>query len=292
MGTASDSRALLPGMALQPGHLFWRAQSKVSAALSDVLPADVDLHAYAALLALSGGVTRSQQELADTIGVSRTTMVKVGGALSSQGLVRRVRKTDDRRSYALTRTPEGAAAARRWRRHAEDVEEAVTEGFTLTDREELRSLLLLVAQPELPPSTPEPLRESIAFLVTRVHLRMHREFAVALRPFGLMPAHLGVLFGLVEMGPVTQSEATRALGVSAPSMVQVVDELEQAGVVERRRDATDRRVQVLHLHEGTAALAQQAQSRAEEVADAVLAPLTPARRRRLITLMRRLITHT
>ena len=290
MRIASDSRALLPGMALQPGHLFWRAQSRVSAALAAVLPPEVDLHAYAALLALGRGVTRSQQELADTIGVSRTTMVKVGAALSGQGLVRRVRKTDDRRSYALTRTPDGAAAARRWRRHAEDVEEVVTEGFTLAEREQLRALLLLVAEAELSPDVPEPLRESIAFLVVRVHSRMHREFAAALRPLDLMPAHAGVLLGLEEMGPVTQSGATRALGVSAPSMVLLVDELEQGGLVDRRPHATDRRAQVLHLQPGTSGVVTQVHSLAADVCDSVLAPLAPARRRRLLTLMQRLVT--
>ena len=76
---ASDSRELLPGARDLPGHLFWRATARVSAALGEVLPAGVDIHAYAALLALSGGVTRSQQSLADTISVSRTTMVRGRG---------------------------------------------------------------------------------------------------------------------------------------------------------------------------------------------------------------------
>lgn len=290
MGVASDSRALLPGMALQPGHLLWRAHSRVTNALATVLPADVGLHAYAALLALSGGATRSQQEVADTIGVSRTTMVKLGADLSARGLVRRIRNPDDRRSYALTRTPEGAATAGRWRRHAEDVEAVVTAGFSPAERAELRTLLQLVAAPDLSPETPEALRQSIGFLVTRVHLRLHREFAAALRPLGLLPAHLGVLFGLVEMGPVTQSEATRALGVSAPSMVQVVDELEEAGVLERRRHATDRRAQVLHLCSGTVDLAAHAQDLADEVVASVLTPLTPARRRRLVALLRQFVT--
>ena len=52
-----------------------------------MLPPGVDIHAYAALLALAGGVTRSQQALAETISVSRTTMVRVAADLSEQGLV-------------------------------------------------------------------------------------------------------------------------------------------------------------------------------------------------------------
>ena len=86
MGEASDSRELLPALAALPGHLFWRAHARVTTALGDVLPPGVDIHAYAALLALSGGVTRSQQSLSQTISISRTTMVRVAadGAVSER----------------------------------------------------------------------------------------------------------------------------------------------------------------------------------------------------------------
>ena len=226
MGEATDSRVLLPELAVLPGHLFWRAQARVSGALAEVLPAGVDIHAYAALLALSGGVTRSQQALAETISISRTTMVRVAADLSAQGLVKRVRNPHDRRSYALTRTPEGAAAARRWRRHAEDLEDSITAGFTLEEREELRGLLLRVAEVDLSPDAPEPLRESIGFLVTRIHHRMHREFVVALEPLRIEPRDFGTLTALQATGPTSQAELARHMGVSGASMVQIVDDLE------------------------------------------------------------------
>ena len=209
---ATASRELLPGLEDQPGHLMWRAAARVTVALDEVLPPGVDIHAYAALLTLAGGATRSQQSIADTIDVSRTTMVKVAAELADQGLVERVRNPDDRRSYALTRTPEGAAAARRWRRHAEDLEEALTPGFSLGEREELRRLLLGILAGELAPDTPEPLLESLGFLITRVHLRMHRAFSEALAPLGIVPAQFGLLTALATLGPVPQAEVGRRLG--------------------------------------------------------------------------------
>jgi DNA-binding MarR family transcriptional regulator len=290
VGEASDSRELLPALAVLPGHLFWRAHARVTVALDEVLPVGVDIHAYAALLALSGGVTRSQQSLSQTISVSRTTMVRVAADLSEQGLVRRVRNPDDKRSYALTRTPQGAAAARRWRRHAEDLEDSITAGFTLEEREELRTLLLRVAEPDLAPDVPEPLRESIGFLITRVHTRMHREFMVALEPLQIEPRDFGALTALQSMGPVSQAGLARQFGVSGASMVQIVDDLEKRGLLERRRMATDRRTQVLHLQPEVPAVLAEAARLAGELTGTMFGDLSKARMKRLVVLLQRLVT--
>jgi DNA-binding MarR family transcriptional regulator len=290
VGEASDSRELLPALAALPGHLLWRAQARVTSSLAEVLPAGVDIHAYAALLALSGGVTRSQQSLSQTISVSRTTMVRVAADLSHQGLVKRVRNPEDRRSYALTRTPEGAAAARRWRRHAEDLEDSITSGFSLEEREELRDLLLQVALVDLAPDVPEPLRESIGFLITRVHARAHRQFVVALEPLRIEPRDFGTLTALRSTGPISQAELARHLGVSGASMVQIVDDLEQRGLVERRRLPSDRRTQVLHLQPEVPGVLEEATRLAADESAALLAPLARARSKRLVVLLQRLVT--
>jgi DNA-binding MarR family transcriptional regulator len=242
------------------------------------------------LLGLAGGATRSQQALADTIAVSRTTMVKVAAELAAQGLVVRVRNPDDRRSYALTRTPEGAAAARRWRRHAEDLEDALTPSFTLAEREELRRLLLGIVEKDLAPDTPEPLRESLGFLVTRAHVQMHRAFAIGLEPLGVLPPHYGFLTTLVALGPVSQAEVARRLGISAASVVQMVDELEARGLAERRRLESDRRTQVLHLRpEAHEVLAEAAEIAAATLSDR-LGSLGKQETRRLVLLLQRFVT--
>lgn len=290
MGEGTESRALLPELGRQPGHLLWRAAARVTAALDDVLPPGVDLHAYAALLALAGGATRSQQAIAEMVSVSRTTMTRVAADLAEQGLVQRVRNPEDRRSYALTRTAEGAAAARRWRRHAEDVEEAVTPGFDLAEREELRAGLLHLAEPDLPPTTPEPLRESIPFLIVRNHASMHATFLELLRPVGIEPRHFGTLVGLRTSGPVSQSDLATILGVSGPMIVQIIDHLEDRGLVERRRSTTDRRAQMLHLTPAAGPTLDRARSLARHKSDELLATMTPTGRERLMTLLRRLVT--
>jgi len=285
-----QSRALLPELAVVPGHLFWRAAARVSVALSEVLPAGVDIHAYAVLLALATGEARSQQWLADTVSISRTTMTKVAAELAEQGLVERVRNTADRRSYALTRTPEGAAAARHWRRHAEDVEEAVMAGFTVAEREELRTLLLQVAQAGLSADTPDALRESIPFLITRIHNRMHGQAIEALRDLDIEPRHLGSLVVLDAKGPVAQAELARQLGISGASVVEIADHLERVGLVERRRLETDRRTQVLHPLPPAGAVVVEGRRRGLAMSDGVLGPLNQRERKRLIVLLGRIVT--
>lgn len=292
MNTDADTpgRVLLPGLAELPGHLIWRARARVDAALEDVLPETVDIHGYAVLLALAGGVTRSQQALARTVSVSGTTMMRVAADLANRGLVQRVRNPDDRRSYALTRTPEGAAALPTWRRYVEDLDKSVTSGFTARDREELRTLLMQVAASELAPDTPDPLRESIAFLVTRVHFRMHRDFRAALEPLGIEPAHFGVLVALGSTGPVSQSELSRTFGVSGAHMVQLVDDLERRGLVARRRLETDRRAQVVGLLPPGRKAVRRTAPIADRISDEQLTSLTAAQVRRLVTLLQRLVT--
>ncbi len=290
MGEASDSRELLPELAALPGHLFWRASARVAASLATALPAGVDMPAYAALLALSGGVTRSQQALAETISVSGTTMVRVAADLAASGLVERVRNPEDRRSYALTRTQTGAEAARRWRRHAEALEASLTSGFSADERRELGDLLLLVAEHDLPEDAPEPLRASTGFLVTRIHARMHREFMVALAPVDLEPRHYGCLTALSTTGPVSQAELARHVGVSGASMVQIVDELEARGLVERRRLPSDRRTQVLHLRPAAPQVLAEGAVLAAAAAHDLLGTLSPTQHERLMTLLRRLVT--
>ncbi len=290
MGEANGRGELLPVLAVLPGHLFWRAQARVASALAGAVPPGVDIHSYAALLALSGGVTRSQQALAETVSVSRTTMVRVAADLSEQALVKRVRNPDDRRSYALTRTPAGAAAARRWRRHAEALEDSITAGFTLDERQELRGLLLVVAEIDLAPDVPEPLRESISFLVTRIHARMHREFATALEPLRIEPRHFATLTALQSLGPVSQAELARHLGVSGASMVQIVDDLQHRGLLERRRLASDRRTQVLHLLPEVREVLAEASLLAEGMTDELLAALSKQGVKRLMVMLQRLVT--
>jgi DNA-binding MarR family transcriptional regulator len=124
----------------------------------------------------------------------------------------------------------------------------------------------------------------------RLHSSMRSEFTDALRPIGIEPPHVGILTALRATGPISQSELARLFAVSGAHMVQLVDELEERGLVERRRLETDRRAQVLHLLPGAEERLAQALPLADAVVAHRLAALTAGQSVRLLGLLRRLIT--
>jgi len=73
-------------------------------------------------------------------------------------------------------------------------------------------------------------------------------------------------------------------------MVQLIDELEERGLVERRRLPTDRRAQVIHPLPGAQERLAEALLLADDVVATSFAALTPAQSERLLVLLRRLIT--
>lgn len=230
-----------------PGHLLWRAAARVGVELDRIPPGAIDIHAYAALLALADEEPQSQRSLARLTGVSGTTLTSVAHALMHDRLVVRVRNPEDRRSYSLTRTPAGRSAVRRWAPHVERLEQRLTAPLTVVDAVRLRLLLTRILGDQLDERTPKALLDSTAFLVSRAQQQGHREFATALAPLGIEPRHFGTLRALAIVESATQGEVAGLLDVSAATVVQIADDLEQRGLVARQRDPSDRRVQRLHV---------------------------------------------
>jgi DNA-binding MarR family transcriptional regulator len=62
--------------------------------------------------------------------------------------------------------------------------------------------------------------------------------------------HLNVLMLLEAHGPMSMSHLAEALDISVASVTGVVDRMEKRGLVERRRDAEDRRVVLVYPAKG------------------------------------------
>lgn len=83
---------------------------------------------------------------------------------------------------------------------------------------------------------------ALARLLPRAGQAIGRGYRHAVAAHGLTPASIGVLRLLVEGGPASHRELAAALGVAPGTLTPVVDALERAGSVTRKRDGVDRRV--------------------------------------------------
>ncbi len=135
----------------------------------------------------------------------------------------------------------------------------------------------------------EPGREGgVAFLLAQLGAHAAGVFAERVRPLGLTPPQVGVLRRLGQSPGQSQRGLADALGMHAPRLVVLIDELEGRGLVTRARDPDDRRNYAITLTpKGGQALAQVA-GVAREHELAITAALDKDERARLLELLRRL----
>jgi DNA-binding MarR family transcriptional regulator len=128
----------------------------------------------------------------------------------------------------------------------------------------------------------------VAFLLVQLGIHLARVFGDRLKPLGLDQPQAGLLVRLARNDGKSQQAIAELLGVTATRMVFLIDQLEQLGLVERRRNPGDRRSHALYLTEaGTAMLARVGEvTRAHEAA--ITASLTGEERSQLAALLRRL----
>ena len=104
---------------------------------------------------------------------------------------------------------------------------------------------------------------------------------------GFRPPCMGVLDAVARLQPVSQREISDHLGLDARDVVGVLDILEAAAMVERRRDPHDRRRHAVVLTDAGEMAARRFAALRAEVEDRVLAPLDPEERRQLVDLLHR-----
>lgn len=84
-----------------------------------------------------------------------------------------------------------------------------------------------------------------------------------------------MLLGRMEDG-VRQGALAEQLGVEPPTVVPMLDQIERAGLAERRPDPADKRAKTLHLTDAGRTLAAAAEARSAEIRSALFAGIDPA----------------
>ena len=109
----------------------------------------------------------------------------------------------------------------------------------------------------MPSSIPTgaPAHARAAYLLARVGRSQSSRFAERVQSIGLRPKHFAVLNAIALADGASQHELGGRMGLDPSGLVGAIEQLEQMGLVERRRDEADRRRYVLGLTaEGTATL--------------------------------------
>lgn len=136
-----------------------------------------------------------------------------------------------------------------------------------------------VPPPAGPAAAGRPLPElagRLGYLLKHAQLALAGLTAAALAPSGITGRQLVVLIAIDGAAPLSQAEAAGRLGVDRTTMVALIDELEETGLVCRQRDPADRRKNVVVLTEAGRATLATATTASEAAELQFLRPLPPA----------------
>jgi MarR family transcriptional regulator, transcriptional regulator for hemolysin len=124
---------------------------------------------------------------------------------------------------------------------------------------------------------PTPLASDLCWLLSRASHGLTTELTAALEDVGISPRAHSVLATALT-GEYTQSEIARMVGLDKTTMVVTVDELEAAGLAERRPSRTDRRARVIAVTDAGREKVREADEVLDRVRDDVLNALAPDER--------------
>jgi DNA-binding MarR family transcriptional regulator len=137
----------------------------------------------------------------------------------------------------------------------------------------------------------QELLSSTPFLLKRLGFVVKERAHAALDETGLQGPHHAVLSLLDESTRETQRTIADALGYDRSQLVGLLDELEDQGLVERRRDPNDRRCHVVSMTPAGKDALVQLRMILERVEEDLLAPLDSKQRETLHELLLELAGH-
>src|SRR5436305_2676611 len=129
---------------------------------------------------------------------------------------------------------------------------------------------------------PQPLASDLCWLLGRVSHALNTEMTSALESSGISPRDHSVL-ATAMTGDYTQTDLARLIGLDKTTMVVTVDELEAAGLAERRPAPGDRRARVIRVTKSGERKVHEAEAILDRVKEDILAGLPASERQPFLT---------
>ncbi|MEU6894868.1 MarR family transcriptional regulator [Streptomyces sp. NPDC046557] len=131
-------------------------------------------------------------------------------------------------------------------------------------------------------------QEGAAFLLAQLGAHAAGLFAQRIAGLGLTPAQAGLLRLLARTPGRSQRELADVLGMPPSRFVPFADDLEERGLIERRRNPSDRRLYALFLTEQGSGLLAELRKAGAAHEQQVCQGLSPDEHRQLTSLLRRI----
>lgn len=127
--------------------------------------------------------------------------------------------------------------------------------------------------------------QHIAFVISDVARLYRRRFDERTRSFGITGPQMRAVIAIMRFPGINQGALADRLDVEPITTCRMVDRLEQAGLVERRRDPQDRRAWQLFLTDAAEPIAEKLQAIGQTVLNESLDGVTPDNREAIMTIL-------
>jgi DNA-binding MarR family transcriptional regulator len=136
---------------------------------------------------------------------------------------------------------------------------------------------------------PDTIPDCTIFLLAKAYQKAHARFMSLLQPHGLTSLQHLVLEALWFQGGYTAAELGKLLVLDKATLSGVLDRMVDAGWIEKKRDAADRRAVRLYPTEKAGRIKEELISLRVRANEELLAPFTPEERLALKRFLRELM---
>jgi len=135
----------------------------------------------------------------------------------------------------------------------------------------------------------QPLTTNLSWMLSHASYTLTTELTAALEQLGISPRAHCVL-SAAATGEHTQTELAQMIGLDKTTLLVTLDELEAAGLAERRPSEKDRRVRVIAVTNAGERKLAEAEKIADRVQADVLEALSPDERKVFVDALGRLVS--